>query len=263
MKNISQEQKKELFPENLILLGYRGSISHNMYLPNTDPDSIDDIDLMGVYLAPVDYYVGIKKSKEVIEKVIDPWDIVSYEFKKFIFLLLKGNPNVLSLLWLKENFYIERNGIYRYGASLLESRNLFVSKEVYHSFTGYAYGQLKKMTSHTKEGYMGQKRKALVDKYGYDCKNAAHCIRLLKMGIEFLVDGELRVFREDAPYLLDIKRGKWKLEEVKDEAKRLFALADEAYVKSPLPSQPYYIQVNKLVKSILIDYINEEKEYER
>ena len=42
---------------------------------------------------------------------------------------------------------------------------------------------------------MGEKRKAIVRKYQYDVKNAAHLIRLLRMGIEFLETGELRVFR--------------------------------------------------------------------
>ena len=111
------------------------------------------------------------------------------------------------------------------------------------------------MTHLAHEGYMGEKRKALVDKYGYDCKNAAHCIRLLKMGMEFLVEGRLNVFREDAPKLLEIKRGGWSLEEVKAEAKKLFGLADEAYVRSTLPNEPNYDAVNKLVIEILRDYL--------
>lgn len=252
MKNMTPELKRELFPDNLLLLGYRGSMAHNMYVPNTDPDSIDDIDLMGVYMAPVDHYIGTKKSREVHEKFIDKWDVVNYEFLKFVNLLLKSNPNVLSLLWLKSNLYIEHND---YGKSLIENRDLFVSKLAYHSFTGYAYSQLKKMEATKFEGYMGKKRKELVQKFGYDCKNAAHCIRLLKMGMEFLSEGKLNVFRDDAPYLLEIKRGLWKLEDVKAEAKRLFNLTDEAFIRSSLPPEPDYDKVNIIVKDILYDYI--------
>jgi len=62
---------------------------------------------------------------------------------------------------------------------------------------------------------MGTKRKMLVEKYGYDCKNAAHLIRLLRMGVEFLKDGRLYVMREDAKQLIEIKRGEWTLEQVK------------------------------------------------
>lgn len=253
MKHMTPELKKELFPDNTVLLGYRGSVAHNMYMPNTDPNSIDDIDLMGVFMAPVDHYIGIKKSKETVEKFVGKWDVVNYEFTKFVRLLLKSNPNVLSLLWIRDNHYIEWN---KYGKLLIENRDLFVSKKAYSSFTGYAYSQLKRMTHSSKEGYMGEKRKALVDKYGYDVKNAAHCIRLLRMGMEFLVEGKLNVFRKDAPYLLEIKRGLWKLEDVKEEAKRLFNLADDAFVNSTLPAEPEYSRVNEMVKSILLDYIN-------
>lgn len=250
---MTPELKKELFPENLILLGYRGSIAHNMYVPNTDIDSIDDVDLMGVYMAPVDHYIGIKKSKEVHERFIDKWDVVNYEFLKFVNLLTKLNPNVLSLLWLKENHYIERT---IYGQRLIKERDLFVSKLAFHSFTGYAYSQLKKMEATKFEGYMGKKRKELVQKFGYDCKNAAHCIRLLRMGMEFLSEGKLNVFRDDAPYFLEIKRGLWNLEDVKSEAKRLFNLTDEAYIRSSLPAEPNYDKINIMVKDILYDYIH-------
>lgn len=252
MKGMTPEQREQIITDDLILLGYRGSVAHNMYIPDSDPDSIDDIDLMGVYLAPVDHYIGIKQVKETREKFLNQWDTVSYEFTKFVSLLLKCNPNVMSLLWLKDNQYIKRNPC---GWLLVENRDLFVSKKAYKSFTGYAYSQLKRMTHHAHEGYMGKKRKSLVDKYGYDCKNAAHCIRLLKMGMEFLTEGVLNVFREDAPWLLNIKRGEWALEEVKEEASRLFKLTEEAYVRSTLPAEPDYEEVNKIVKTVLFEYI--------
>ena len=58
LPNLSQQQAAELLPDNIILLGYRGSIAHNMYIPSTDPDSIDDKDLMGVFVAPLEHYIG-------------------------------------------------------------------------------------------------------------------------------------------------------------------------------------------------------------
>ena len=253
MDNLTQEQIDDLLPNNLILLGYRGSISHNMYVPNTDPNSIDDIDLMGIFMYPVDHYIGINKSKDVDEKFVDKWDVVSYEFMKFVGLLLKSNPNVTSMLWLNKEHYIK---VHSYGRLLIENRDLFVSKKAFDSYIGYAYGQLKKMESFVKQGYMGQKRKQLVEKYHYDTKNAAHCIRLLKMCVEFLNTGELCVFREkDADFLLDIKRGQWTLDEVKKEATRLFSLADKAFAESTLPEEPNYDKVNSLVMEIMFDYI--------
>ena len=194
------ERYINLFPKNTVLVGYRGSIAHNMYIPNTDPDSIDDIDIMGVFFAPVEHYISITKTRETVERFLDRYDIVSYEYIKFIKLLLNSNPNVMSLLWIKDDHYLKRH---KYGQLLIDNRNLFVSKKAYKSFTGYAWGQLEKMQKSSCAGYMGKKRKELVEKFGYDAKMASHCIRLLKMGVEFLTTGELNVFREDASMLME------------------------------------------------------------
>jgi predicted nucleotidyltransferase len=253
LKGLNQDQIKELLPDNLILLGYRGSISHGMYLNPKNENSIDDKDIMGIFIAPIDYYVGIKNIRETKEKFLNEWDSVCYELKKMINLLIKGNPNVLSLLWLKDNYYIYQT---EYSDLLIENRNIFTSKKIYHSFVGYAWGQFHRMTHYKFEGYMGEKRKKLVDKYGYDCKNASHLIRLLKMAIEFLNEGVLYVEREvDAQYLLEIKNGEYTLEQIKKEAERFFKLAEESYMKCTLSNEPDYEKINNICKKILLDYL--------
>jgi len=235
-----------------ILLAYRGSIAHGMYIPNSDPNSIDDKDIMGVCVPSVDYYFGIEhdfpfNGTQEIKK--DEWDIVIYEAKKFIGLLAKGNPNVLSMLWLADNYYLKTTDA---GKLLIENRNLFVGRHVYKSFTGYAYSQLHRMThGGAYNGHASAKRKELVQKYGYDCKNAAHLIRLLRMGIEFLKDGELSVLREDASQLLEIKRGEWSLEQVQKEAEHGFKLSEQAYINSTLPKAPDLTAINSLCVEIV------------
>ncbi len=253
LKGLSEEQSAELFsdhfgrPLNMILLGYRGSIAHGTYVPSTDPTSIDDKDLMGVFIGRKEQYLGLENIKP-LERKRDEWDIVLYELKSFVSLLLKSNPNVLSLLWLPTKYYVWKD---IYGQMLIDSRKLFVSKQAYHSFTGYAHGQLHRMTNFKCEGYMGEKRRQLVEKFGYDTKNAAHLIRLLKMGIEFLVEGELHVEREDATQLIEIKKGFLTLEQVKKEAERLFNLSQETYVQSKLPDKPDMAGAEKLLIDIL------------
>ena len=109
------------------------------------------------------------------------------------------------------------------------------------------------MNNNEYEGHMGEKRKAIVDKYGYDLKNAAHLVRLLRMGAEFLKDGELYVFREDAQQLLEIKRGEWTLERVKAEAERGFIVSEQAYLNSNLPKVPDLAKINELSVEIIKD----------
>jgi len=253
LKGLSEDQSNELLsdgnghPLNLIMLGYRGSIAHGTYVPSSDPSSIDDKDLMGVYIAPKEHYLGFA-GREVYERMVNEWDVVFYELRKFVRLLIKSNPNVLMMLWLPEKYYIYKNV---FGEELIKFRQLFVSREAYHSFTGYAHGQLHRMTNWRFEGYMGEKRKQLVEKYGYDTKNASHLIRLLRMGIEFLAEGYLHVEREDATQLIEIKKGLWTLERVKEEAERLFNLSQEVYVKSTLPDKPDEERIEQMLVKIL------------
>lgn len=240
-----------------ILLGYRGSISHGMYIPNKDPNSIDDKDVIGICIPPMDYYYGLKQfgSRGTKEIKKGEWDIVLFEMTKAIRLLEKGNPNVLAILWLHKTHYIK---ITETGQILLDKKSLFVGKHAYHNFVGYAHGQLHRMTHLACEGYMGKKRKELVNKYGYDTKNASHLIRLLRMGIEFLNDGELQVIRTDAQQLLEIKRGEWTLEQVKAEANRLFVSAETAFTLSQLPPKPDHEKINKLCLELAHYWLREE-----
>jgi hypothetical protein len=252
LKNCSAEDMGTLLPENVILLGYRGSIAHGMYLDPDNPESVDDKDVMGVCIGARETYLGL----EVFEQKqvqLREWDSVTYELRKYVRLLENGNPNVLSLLWLKDHHYIYRDA---WGYMLLNHRNLFVSKKVYHSFIGYAYGQIKKMEHANFQGYMGSKRKALVEQFGYDCKNAAHAIRLLRMGIEFLKEGEFHVFREDAPQLMEIKTGKWTLEQVKIEAAHQFKRIEAAYDECKLPKAPDRKKINELLMEMTWMWLN-------
>lgn len=233
-----------------ILSAYRGSIAHGMYRPKNLPDSIDDKDVISVCVPPASYYFGLDQyaSRGTQEVKQDEWDVVIYELRKFVGLLYKGNPNVLSLLWTPDQFFIKRT---LPGNMLLNNRSIFSVRNVYHSFVGYAHGQLHRMTNMAFEGYMGEKRKELVTRYGYDCKNAAHLIRLLRMGTEFLNTGELIVLRPDNNELLGIKNGEWRLEQVQAEAEHQFKRAEAAYDRSTLPLKPDYEAVNALCAKIV------------
>lgn len=305
---------KHDMPAGTCLLAYRGSIAHNMYVPGSDPNSIDDIDLMGIVIGEPKHYFGLHEwgSRGTKEIKDGPLDIVYYEIRKIVSLLLQGNPNVLSLLWLRPQDYLHLTDA---GKQLIKNRHLFAGKHVYNAFAGYAHQQLTKMEtldpadlrmylaltyeakhramhpnqkgeqveypdnydlgsgeaknaiamsddrlianlrSYMKKGdnlgYLGDKRKGLILEHGYDSKNAAHCVRLLRMASEYLRTGELVVFRPDAAELLDIKRGKWELARVKVHADELFAGMKESQDVSPLPDEPDRDAAEGMLISIL------------
>lgn len=310
-------------PPGTCLAAHCGSLAHGTHDPQ--PDSIDDIDIMGVVIAPENFYLGFTEwegSKDTLVIKEGRLDAVFYEFKKAVRLLMKGNPNVLGLLWVDEKYNAPVLHCNQFGHALRCNRQLFVGKHVYHTFVGYASGQLSKMTAcdvgavklylaataeaamreaevgktsysvdydhpseidHPSEarivkimsdsklqatladfrrkgygtGYMGDKRKRLVAQFGYDTKNAAHLVRLLRMGLEFLKDGILRVDRTgiDAHVLRDIKCGAWSLDKVKRHANELFEACAVAYRQSKLPEGPDTVAIERLAMECLREYL--------
>jgi hypothetical protein len=303
MNNTLQNYPKGL---DISFLGIVGSASHNTYVPKDDPDSIDDIDVMGVVPLPASHLFGLKTFEHWSYKEGE-LDVVVYSLPKFVSLLLKGNPNVMGLLWLREE---EQLQVPEWWDRLRNNKWMFASKKnVYNSFVGYAKGQMERMTSYTPEideelqqhqrtlaeygitsenamkspfvvgtnkdspldialtrfrflnkkfhfAYMGDKRKELVRKHGFDSKNAAHTIRLLGMCYEYLLTGEMQVFRTDedefapANLLRRIKKGEWTLEMVQTYADGLFNVCQQAYDQSILPEYPDVENANDLLGEI-------------
>jgi predicted nucleotidyltransferase len=214
-----------------------GSHSHGTYVPPEDPTGIDDVDLMIVCVPPPRYVLGMVRWEHAQYKH-GKLDVVFYDWGKWLRMVSKSNPNVVGTMWLEdEDMYLPN-----YSDTvndLLDSRDLFLSKRMYPSFVGYAKGQLYKMTHFVHEGYMGDKRKRLVEQFGYDVKNAAHLLRLMRMACEVIEDPrKLIVRRPDAAELIAIKRGEWSKEQVIEEAERLFARADAAMLTTGLRDDP-------------------------
>jgi predicted nucleotidyltransferase len=238
---------KTPFPlqDRLVCLAGRGSHSHGLYVPKEKEHGIDDIDLIGIVIPPPEYYLGLSHWERA-ESFVGEWDVLLYEYRKFVNLLLKQNPNVLGLLWLDDKDYYTQKEQF---LTLKENRHLFRHKgAAYRSFLGYANAQLKKMTTGAYKGFMGEKRKALVDRHGFDTKNGAHLVRLLHMGHEYLTTGELQVKRTwDREMLLDIKTGGWPLLKVQRYAEQWFQKCEDSYKSSPLPDELPLEEIEKLV----------------
>jgi len=236
-----------------VYICYRGSISHNLYVPPTDPDCTDDVDVFMVTMADVNDYVGILQFKDSRSEFISGRvDLEQHDIRKFLHLCNGSNPNVIQSLHVPDHHVIFVSP--EFDRIILRNRRAFGSKLLYHTFTGYAMNQLRKLTEGAYKGYMGEKRKALVDKFGYDTKNASHLIRLLTMAKEFFqTNGTLVVERtHDRDFLLSIKRGEFTLDEVMTIAVGLSAEVTEAYTKSTLPDRPDVNIINAMCQSMIL-----------
>ncbi len=233
----------------------QGIVGSQAYGTNTQ-DS--DVDIMGVYLADRNYYLGVYNvGDDFFETKIPyhyPFVVLKdpakyYELKKFVKLCLDFNPNVIPFLFLKNFCFFDP-----IVGELYNHRNKFLSNKVYKTFIGYAIGQEKRMLGET-TGQLGDKRKNLINQFGYDTKYAMHTVRLLKMAIEILTTKKVNVFREDASELLNIRNGNVPLNILQDYIKHLKQLAEESYKKTDLPDSPNYDFINNLVVKIIYDNI--------
>jgi predicted nucleotidyltransferase len=237
----------------IIMTAYAGSLAHGTHDPR--PGSIDDVDIVGVILAPPAQIIGVTRF-EHWDIFIDELDLTFYSVQKFVRLLLKANPNVLGWLWLPDRLYLQRSPAFD---RFREQRQIFASKRAYLPFKRYGQAQMRDMDKGVYRGYMGAKRKVLVEQFGYDVKHAAHLIRLLRGACEFLETGEMRVDRSeiDADELKAIKRGDWGRERVLREAEALFVRLEEAYQHSPLPDEPDETAAEELLVDVTLAHLNE------
>ena len=82
-------------------------------------------------------------------------------------------------------------------------------------------------------------RSQLEEQFGYDTKHAMHVVRLLRMGVEALRDGEIIVKRPDASELLEIRNGAWRYEALISYAENMDReVREKWYKKTELPKAP-------------------------
>lgn len=247
LKKVLEEHNVNI--DNIILLGYVGSQSHGTYISQGE-FATDDKDVLGVIIQEPKRYLGFNTSRrEQITIMQDEWDIVLYDMEKYTRLLCKQNPNILSLLWLPTTCYIQ---IKQEGHELINMRQKFLTKNIYKTFCGYAQGQLSKATRNACLGYMGKKRKELVRQFGFDCKNMSHNLRLLRMGIEALIEQKINVLRPESSLLIDIKTGKYTLEELQKMSADLLSKINMAYINTKLPDDLDREEIEKwLIKTLI------------
>ena len=195
--------KRKEVEERTIFVGLAGSYAYGLNHPKSD------YDYRGVFIAPKEYYLGFnsieQKDNNWDEEGIFPFiddneDTVIYELKKVVQLLSAANPNVLELLWLDNYPFLTEVGEY-----LIEHRQLFLGKKVKHTYSGYAFAQIKKIETHRKWLLQPPQSKPLPAEFGIENETP-------------LTKDELNAFLE---YLYNLVRGRI---EFLEEADALYQL---------------------------------------
>ncbi len=131
---------KSIVNKNLIFKCISGSHAYGLNTPESD------IDYRGVFMVPPEILLNPFKNIEQYESCKDI-DFQYYAIQKFFKLLKDNNPNIIELLYMPNDVIEYKHDIYK---ELENSRHLFLSKKAKHTYSGYAFAQLKRIKGHNK-----------------------------------------------------------------------------------------------------------------
>ncbi|WQJ53816.1 MAG: nucleotidyltransferase [Wendovervirus sonii] len=121
--------------KGLMLYEYiRGSQAYGLALPTSDEDR------SAVYCAKIEDLMGLPE--HYVNQVNDERnDVTWYEIGKYIELLCKANPTMLESLFVPEKCILYMHPAFKV---IYDNRDMFVTKETFKSFAGYAKSQIEK-----------------------------------------------------------------------------------------------------------------------
>jgi len=249
-------------PDNTIYEVIMGSVAYGV------SSDTSDMDVYGICIPPKEdvfphlkgYIIGFDEEnrfeqfqqhhildKDAIGGKGRTYDFSIYNIVKFFKLAMENNPNIIDSLFVPRECVLSSTQV---GELIRENRKLFLHKGLWPKFKGYAYSQLHKMKNQTKEG----NRTELIEKYGYDIKNAYHLVRLLYEA-EMLItecDMDLRRYNE---HLKCIRRGEFQFNQIIDWAQSKEKTLEEIFLKSDLPTKPQKEKIKQLlIECLTIHY---------
>jgi len=150
---------------------FRARVGSHLYGLNT-PQS--DEDFVSVFIPSNEDILGLNKveminestksSSEDRRNTVDDIDDVSYSLPKFLKLLLGNNPNIVELLFTDEKNTLICEPEFQV---LRDNYDKFISTKVFHTFTGYAFSQKKKLvTKKERYGNLVRACECIEDIYG-------------------------------------------------------------------------------------------------
>jgi len=224
--------------ENAIIVAPYGSKLYGLNMEGTSDD-----DQMGVCVESLPASCGFSEFEQFelrtghkLERT-GPGDkeLKIYGLKKFLRLALDGNPDVLPLLFVKDEACSVLTGV---GKGLKALAPLIVSKQAGPRFLGYMESQRRRLL-----GEQGQKRSnrpELESAFGYDTKYAYHILRLGIQGKELMDTGEmtLPMPEADRKLIMEVREGKCDIDCFLNRAGEVKRALQDAMDSSYLPEHP-------------------------
>lgn len=193
--------------------------SHNYGLANEE----SDLDYK-VFVTPTfeELYSGTRYAKSIITTTEDN-DI--HDVRKLTDLLFKANINFLEVL-VSNDLYIPTGNTEMHSIIKLKKEIFKMNlPHLYNACKGMYFNKMKEIGKGT-EG-----TQHLVDKYGYDTKQATHAMRVIKTAIKFEstnfedFDNSIRYYDDELKLMLNIRHGEYTRKEFEEIANEHFKLS--------------------------------------
>lgn len=178
--NLIKAKAPDWVLDNTICLHYSGSMLYGTATPNSD------IDVRGVCIPPVDYWITSKKFEQ-FKYEDDTYDITIFDIRKWLTLALSMNPNIIESAYAPDNIHIILS------QQWVDIREKFIvsiaNDSCFSSYFGFSTSQLHDFKKNGK------------------LKSLMHAFRVLEQGTELLSTGKMTFPRSNAKELLDIRSG--------------------------------------------------------
>ncbi len=238
-------------PEDVIHLFIGGSELHGAKVGTTD-----DLDIYGIFMEAPEEVIGLQPRPHFIWSTAgddrrngpDDVDITLYSLRRWAHLAAKGNATALHFLFADTTAAPSLRW-----NTIQASTHLFLAKHSSEQFLGFAENQRKRILGEAGRGKKGR-RPEYECIHGYDSKAAMHCLRLYFECIELMDSGSITLPRPEKEILIEVRQGKYTLDQFNALAADLQAQAISATLTSDLPDFVDQTAISQLIASVHRSY---------
>lgn len=239
---------KDLYPGEFLRV-VAGSTSAGLSLGTGDRDEL------GIRIEPREAVLGMERFEQHVYRTkaegepsdVGDLDLTVYGLRKYLSLACKGNPTIVNLVFIPEEFVVHQTPL---ADELRGMAPYFLSKAAGGAFLGYLAAQRQRLLG--ERG--GRKPQRPRNEKGYDGKYASHMLRLGFQGIELLESGRitLPMPSKEREYCLAVKRGEVELDDVLTRTGELERDLADLRDLSPLRDEPDRQAINEWLADVYL-----------